>query len=123
MNDQRVSPFSKKDWTWIGGLHWLRYYAGRDTDLRIGCIVLHLGPKTQRWCMGSVLFDIPEAQRHRSKKPDGTLTHVWQLVSRDPLHLEPSLLCRALSGPPGPDGKPTECGDHGWIRNGQWVNA
>jgi hypothetical protein len=34
----------------------------------------------------------------------------WQLVSEDPLHLEPSLLCRA-------------CGDHGFVRDGKWVPA
>lgn len=33
---------------------------------------------------------------------------VWDLISEDPLHVEPSLLCRL-------------CGDHGFIRNGLWV--
>ena len=36
--------------------------------------------------------------------------HTWELVSIDPLHIEPSILCHT-------------CGDHGWIRNGQWVKA
>lgn len=34
----------------------------------------------------------------------------WTLISLDPLHLEPSLLCRI-------------CGDHGFIRDGKWVPA
>lgn len=34
----------------------------------------------------------------------------WDLVSMDPLHLEPSLLC-------------TVCNDHGFIRDGKWVAA
>jgi hypothetical protein len=34
----------------------------------------------------------------------------WRLVSLDPLHLEPSLLCRV-------------CGSHGFIRGGKWVPA
>lgn len=34
------------------------------------------------------------------------------LVSEDPLHLEPSILCGA-----------PECRDHGWVRDGQWVAA
>jgi len=34
----------------------------------------------------------------------------WTLMSREPLHLEPSLRCRI-------------CGDHGWIRDGKWVPA
>ena len=33
-----------------------------------------------------------------------------RLVSRDPLHVEPSILCAA-------------CGDHGFIRDGKWVKA
>lgn len=38
----------------------------------------------------------------------GTSAH--QLVSRDPLHIEPSLLWNC-------------CGQHGWIREGRWVQA
>jgi hypothetical protein len=38
----------------------------------------------------------------------GTRAH--QLVSAEPLHLEPSLLWRC-------------CGRHGWIRGGRWVPA
>ncbi len=34
----------------------------------------------------------------------------WTVVSADPLHLEPSILC-------------TVCGDHGFIRDGRWVPA
>lgn len=34
----------------------------------------------------------------------------WTLVSRDPLTISPSLLCRA-------------CGHHGFIRDGKWVPA
>ena len=42
------------------------------------------------------------------KKFDGR--DVWTLVSAEPLHLEPSLLCGA-------------CGHHGFVRAGQWVPA
>ena len=34
-----------------------------------------------------------------------------RLVSEDPLHLEPSILC------------PAGCGDHGYVRDGVWVTA
>lgn len=34
----------------------------------------------------------------------------WELVSRDPLTLSPSILCRG-------------CGLHGFIREGKWVPA
>lgn len=63
----------------------------------------------------------------KHQKPDGTPCHsaayldlpgmreihtgaVWQVVSMDPLHLEPSLLCMS-------------CGDHGFIRGDQWVTG
>jgi hypothetical protein len=32
------------------------------------------------------------------------------LISLDPLHIEPSILC-------------IECGLHGWVRDGKWVSA
>lgn len=38
----------------------------------------------------------------------GTLNHT--LVSREPLHMEPSLLWAC-------------CGVHGFVRNGEWINA
>lgn len=34
----------------------------------------------------------------------------WTLVSADPIHVEPSILC----------GNPGGCGVHGFIRNGKW---
>lgn len=37
-------------------------------------------------------------------------TSAHTLVTREPLHLEPSLLWHC-------------CGTHGWIRNGQWTTA
>jgi len=40
--------------------------------------------------------------------PAGTPRH--ELRSREPLHLEPSLLWEC-------------CGLHGWVRNGQWTGA
>ncbi|WP_328934149.1 MULTISPECIES: hypothetical protein [unclassified Streptomyces] len=40
--------------------------------------------------------------------PAGTGAHT--VVSREPLHLEPSLLWNC-------------CGTHGWVRNGQWTEA
>ncbi len=33
-----------------------------------------------------------------------------QILSTDPLHIEPSILC-------------TSCGIHGWVRDGRWVPA
>lgn len=50
------------------------------------------------WCAGFVPF--------KSHNPD----YGWDVHSLDPLHLEPSLLCRL-------------CGSHGFIRAGVWVPA
>ena len=34
-----------------------------------------------------------------------------QLISEEPLHIQPSILC------------PVGCGDHGYVREGKWVSA
>lgn len=34
----------------------------------------------------------------------------WQLDSKDPITISPSIHCQT-------------CGTHGWIRNGEWVDA
>jgi hypothetical protein len=38
------------------------------------------------------------------------LDEAHQIVSEDPLHVEPSLLC-------------SDCGTHGFVRDGHWVRA
>lgn len=53
---------------------------------------------------GGVWFDIPAAHE---AVPNSMY---WDLVSMDPLTVEPSILCR-------------RCGHHGWIREGRWVSA
>jgi hypothetical protein len=53
----------------------------------------------QRGCGGCVMFNIPEnTDSHRTR---------WELVSREPMHVEPSILCG-------------RCGWHGFLRNGAW---
>lgn len=52
-------------------------------------------------CAGSVTFDIPVNAGHPGAK--------WQLVSLDPLHVEPSILC--------------SCGRHGYVRAGRWEDC
>lgn len=116
----QVDPFLDDErWQPIGLDHWYREYVGSSSDeLTIGAILLHKNGATGLWCMGGAMYDIPQAQRYRTKRADGTMSHVWQLLSREPLHVEPSLLCKAPSGPNG-----ELCGDHGWIRGGRWVAA
>jgi hypothetical protein len=57
-------------------------------------------PTFWHWCSKASF-----GERWRAK---GTDDH--ELISADPLHLEPSLLC--------PD-----CGLHGFVRNGEWIAA
>lgn len=68
---------------------------------RVGMIESHDGPDGQR-CAGSMLFNVIEAADYGSNAPR------WDVVSWDPLTLEPSILCG-------------ECGHHGYIRDGAWV--
>ncbi|MFI6249058.1 hypothetical protein [Streptomyces sp. NPDC051016] len=61
------------------------------------------------WHRCAALADVPE--EHTVSGPwvaAGTSLHT--LVSRDPLHLEPSLLWNC-------------CGLHGYVRSGQWTPA
>lgn len=59
---------------------------------------------TWHWCTA---FSFPD-------EPGGcwALAHVGKhdLISAEPLHLEPSILWQC-------------CGKHGWIRNGEWIDA
>lgn len=94
----------------IGSDHYIKRFVGHGdtTDVEIGITIFHKTP-TGFWCAGSVQYDIPEAQKYRSKHPDGSLSAVWTLLKLNPLHIEPSVLC--------------SCGDHGFIRGGCWVVA
>jgi len=59
-------------------------------------------------CWGGIYLDTPEA---RAKLGTGTRAF-WQVESRDPLTLSPSILCLDDA-----------CQDHGFIREGRWVRA
>jgi hypothetical protein len=65
------------------------------------------------WCGGAVTF---AGHDPGLWTVDGVLKPrpTWQVISLDPLHLEPSLLCDPQRG---------GCGDHGFIRNGRWESA
>lgn len=54
-------------------------------------------------CSGAIHFDTPRTRRMSE-------TNLWTLHSLDPLHVEPSVLCKT-------------CGDHGFVREGKWVVA
>lgn len=84
-HDQTVVRYVNSDEVWVGLIHF------------------HPKPDGSRCNGGAILFDIPE----NDNVPDRAK---WQVVSLDPLRLEPSLLC-------------TVCGNHGFIRAGRWVPA
>lgn len=68
-----------------------------------GLIESHPHAATGERCSGAITFDLVQTVglEHRAR---------WRVVSRDPLTLEPSLLCRT-------------CGHHGFIRGGRWIPA
>lgn len=97
-----------------------RYYAdpedgGPPTDapqrtVIVGYNILHPhGPNpndgayrdADGWCDGGITLDMPEAEGLGGAR--------WTLVSYEPLHVDPSILCG--------------CGDHGHIHGGAWVPA
>lgn len=88
----------------LGDGHYIHLVYYRD-DQPVGCNVHHL-TKEGKPCVGWVAFaDTPWS---RQFNPDGIQT--WDVPSRDPLTLTPSIACRG-------------CGDHGFITNGKWVRA
>lgn len=77
-------------------------YEGTPDISPMGVTVWHKRPDNGEHCGGAVPFDLPGVAERLPGRP------LWQVVSLDPLHVEPSVLCRA-------------CGHHGWIRGGAWV--
>ncbi len=98
----------------LGHNHTLRYttwapdrglnpqYADLPDVERIGAIVAHHKPDGSS-CEGAIFFDSETARRVLPDRPR------WTVQSWEPLTLNPSLLCH--------------CGDHGFIRDGRWVQA
>lgn len=80
------------DWQDIDGMVWMSGDGEHDYT------AVHNDPATGQQCRASPrTVDVTSGTKHR-------------LVSADPLHIEPSLLCEF-------------CGWHGFIRNGHWVPA
>lgn len=65
-------------------------------------------PTFWHWCKS--LEDVPADRKVHEGCWVAAGTGAHTLVSRDPLHLEPSLLWSC-------------CGMHGFVRNGQWIPA
>lgn len=77
-------------------------WATKD-DERVGLLESHSGPDGEE-CSGYVTFDLPKA---REVEPEGPF---WRVESWEPLTISPSVLCR-------------QCGNHGFIRDGNWIPA
>jgi hypothetical protein len=77
-------------------------------DIYFGWLANEANPTFWHWCKS--LESVPADRKVNDGcwVAAGTAAHT--LVSREPLHLEPSLLWRC-------------CGLHGWARNGQWESA
>lgn len=89
---------------WAPDRHLNPQYDGIPDVERWGLIVDHPRPDGSP-CIGSfATFDGPVQRQVHPGAPK------WAVESLDPLTLSPSLLCR-------------DCGDHGFVRNGQWINA
>lgn len=81
---------------------------------RFGALIEHPNPRTETGrCCGHVYLDGPVTRRVLSD-PE---RRIWAVQSWDPLTISPSVLCRGRNT----DG--TECGFHGFIRDGKWVPA
>jgi hypothetical protein len=86
----------------LGDGHFLQFseYEGEIA----GCSISHKG-KNGEDCNGWVAF---AGRKWAASFPQGIST--WNVVSEEPLTLEPSVLCRV-------------CGDHGHVKCGKWVRA
>lgn len=93
----------ERDGTYIGHEHIISPQVAEAGGPVIGYHVWH-PCRDGKMQPGGVFLDIPEL-------PEWLSGHItWQLISREPLHIEPSVLCRA-------------CNDHGFIRGGRWMPA
>lgn len=84
----------------IGGDTYIRFYSYKDVD-KAGLSETHKTPDGE-WCTGGVTFNLPITADLPGPK--------WTVNSIDPLDISPSVLC-------------TECGHHGFIRQGVWVSC
>jgi hypothetical protein len=92
----------------LGEGRWLTFFGWQGDDV-VGALETHPSAKDTQFhkagqeCAGGLYFDVPE-------KPPALQGQFWAVESWQPLTLSPSVLCRI-------------CGNHGFIREGQWVPA
>ncbi len=94
----------------LGGGHAIRFYSGYGCpDDVIGAIETHTRPDGSP-CEGSILLATPETEAWLAAHPGEQGRAIWAVNSWGPLDLSPSLLC-------------SDCGNHGFVRNGKWQGA
>ncbi|WP_330328182.1 hypothetical protein [Streptomyces pseudovenezuelae] len=79
-----------------------------NDDIYFGWLANEPNPTFWHWC--AALEDVPAERKVHEGCWIAAGTSQHQLVSREPLHLEPSLLWKC-------------CGLHGFVRDGEWVSA
>lgn len=77
-------------------------------DIYFGWLATQANPTFWHWC--AALEGVPPERKVFDGCWVAAGTSAHTLVSREPLHLEPSLLWRC-------------CGLHGWVRGGEWISA
>ncbi len=77
-------------------------------EIYFGWLEHETNPMFWHWCKS--LEGVPEDRKVHEGCWVAAGTSAHTLVSREPLHLEPSLLWNC-------------CGLHGFVRDGQWTNA
>jgi hypothetical protein len=77
-------------------------------DIYFGWLVDESNPTFWHWC--KALEDVPADRKVHDGCWVAAGTSAHTLVTREPLHLEPSLLWKC-------------CGLHGWVRDGKWTSA
>ncbi|KPI31335.1 hypothetical protein OV320_2551 [Actinobacteria bacterium OV320] len=102
MSDHRTAPPS--DWP---GLETAGMTKLND-DIYYGWLPHETNPMFWHWC--KALEDVPADRKVLKGCWVAAGTGVHTLVSREPLHLEPSLLWNC-------------CGLHGFVRDGEWVSV
>ena len=102
MSTERTAPPS--DWP---GLEMAGMTRLTD-DIYYGWFSTETNPMFWHWC--KALEDVPPERKVHDGCWVAAGTSAHTLVSREPLHLEPSLPCPC-------------CGLHGFVRNGEWVSV
>ena len=80
---------------WLDANHCVRFHTQTGFEGHTGCLFAHR-KRDGEWCIGGFEW--------AGNGP------TWQLVSLNPLHVEPSIRCLS-------------CGCHGWVRGGKWERA